>query len=283
MSVGLQATKRRIQSVTSTKKITKAMELVATAKLKTWKNTYERVQNYTNSMIQLAEDVFSKVTDCESPFLQENKSDKDLYVVITSNLGLCAGYNYQVYYLLDSLLKENDDVLMIGSKGISHYEGILKERLICPFDNNDIKLDYKSSNNICKCIIKEFEDKKYRSVKLIYTKYVNSIAFLPKCLKLLPVTLNKDDSKHLTTEYTIFEPSPQEIVNSIIPIYIKSTLYGKLIESQVSEQASRRTAMENASDNSQEIIDKLNIQYNKQRQAAITQDIVEIVGGTINK
>ncbi|MCF0117966.1 MAG: ATP synthase F1 subunit gamma [Bacilli bacterium] len=283
MSVGLQATKRRIQSVTSTKKITKAMELVATAKLKTWKNTYERVQNYTNSMIQLAEDVFSKVTDCESPFLQENKSDKDLYVVITSNLGLCAGYNYQVYYLLDSLLKENDDVLMIGSKGISHYEGILKERLICPFDNNDIKLDYKSSNKIGKFIIKEFEDKKYRSVKLIYTKYVNSIAFLPKCLKLLPVTLNKDDSKHLTTEYTIFEPSPQEIVNSIIPIYIKSTLYGKLIESQVSEQASRRTAMENASDNSQEIIDKLNIQYNKQRQAAITQDIVEIVGGTINK
>ena len=283
MSVGLQATKRRIQSVTSTKKITKAMELVATAKLKTWKNTYERVQNYTNSMIQLAEDVFSKVTDCESPFLQENKSDKDLYVVITSNLGLCAGYNYQVYYLLDSLLKENDDVLMIGSKGISHYEGILKERLICPFDNNDIKLDYKSSNKIGKFIIKEFEDKKYRSVKLIYTTYVNSIAFLPKCLKLLPVTLNKDDSKHLTTEYTIFEPSPQEIVNSIIPIYIKSTLYGKLIESQVSEQASRRTAMENASDNSQEIIDKLNIQYNKQRQAAITQDIVEIVGGTINK
>ncbi|MCF0119666.1 MAG: ATP synthase F1 subunit gamma, partial [Limosilactobacillus mucosae] len=279
MSLGLQATKRRIASVTSTKKITKAMELVATAKLKTWKNLLEKTKSYTDAMIYLANDVFTRAEECDSVFLHENaESNKDLYVVITSNLGLCAGYNYQIFYQLDNILQPEDDVLMIGSKGVARYHTVLGTRLRTEFASDGAHIEYATAEKIGAAIIDDFKAGKYHSIKLIYTEYKNSIAFIPKTIQLLPITLKKHKVEKETKNFTIFEPSPQAIVDSLIPTYIKSTIYGKLIESVVSEQASRRTAMENASDNSQEIIDKLNITYNKQRQAAITQDIVEIVG-----
>ena len=124
-------------------------------------------------------------------------------------------------------------------------------------------------------------DGKYKKIHLVYTKYVNSLTFTPESLQLLPVKIKK--KKEVTGKYTIMEPSPIEIIEELIPMYVKSATYGKLIESVVSEQASRRTAMETATDNSQEIIEKLQILYNKARQAAITQEITEIVGGAMNK
>ena len=280
MSLGLQSTKRRIQSVNSTKKITKAMELVATAKLKTWKDKMHENIGYTNSMIEIATDIFSAVEDCESVFVNGNNADNDLYIVITSNLGLCAGYNYEVFKLVDTLIKPNDKLVMIGSKGLSHYHNKV-ENIDNQFVDIGSRIQYSDIELLCNGVIKEYIDGKYKKIHLVYTKYVNSLTFTPESLQLLPVKIKK--KKEVTGKYTIMEPSPIEIIEELIPMYVKSVTYGKLIESVVSEQASRRTAMETATDNSQEIIEKLQILYNKARQAAITQEITEIVGGAMNK
>ena len=245
MSLGLQATKRRIQSVSSTKKITKAMELVATAKLKALKDKMQENMSYTASMIDIANDVFSSIDDCDSVFVKGNKSNKTIYIIVTSNLGLSA-------------------------KGYTHYNTLLNEiddRLV------DIlaHINYQDIELLCNEIIAMYSKGEIGKIKLIYTKYVNSLTFTPDILQLI------------TKKYTIMEPTPLDIIDALLPMYVKSVVYGKLIESVVSEQASRRTAMETATDNSQEIIDKLQILYNKERQAAITQEITEVVGGSLNK
>ena len=279
MSLGLQATKRRIQSVSSTKKITKAMELVATAKLKALKDKMQENMSYTASMIDIANDVFSSIEDCESVFVKGNKSNKTLFVIVTSNLGLCASYNYEVFKVVDSLVNKDDKVIMIGTKGYTHYNNLLND-IDDRFVDILAHINYQDIELLCNEIIAMYSKGEIGKIKLIYTKYVNSLTFTPETLQLLPVNMNK---QKITKKYTIMEPTPLDIIDALLPMYVKSVVYGKLIESGVSEQASRRTAMETATDNSQEIIDKLQILYNKERQAAITQEITEVVGGSLNK
>ncbi len=282
MSLGMEGTKKRIQSVQSTKKITKAMELVATAKLKTWKDKLIQNSEYTKAMIELANDVLGRVSDgqLESPYIKGNSCGKDLYIVITSNLGLCAGFNYDIYKKVNEYVKPNDKVVIVGLKGFTHYQNI--------YSNIDTKyidisnsIEYARVESMANDLLNEYSKGNFDHIYLIYTKYVNSLTFVPELLTLLPVT--NFDAKKSTGKDILMEPSPEEILDTLIPLYIKSVLYGKLIESQVSEQASRRTAMETATDNSEELIEKLQLDYNKARQAAITQEITEVVGGAINK
>ncbi len=282
MSLGMEGTKKRIQSVQSTKKITKAMELVATAKLKTWKDKLIQNSEYTKAMIELANDVLGRVSDgqLESPYIKGNSCGKDLYIVITSNLGLCAGFNYDIYKKVNEYVKPNDKVVIVGLKGFTHYQNI--------YSNIDTKyidisnsIEYARVESMANDLLNEYSKGNFDHIHLIYTKYVNSLTFVPELLTLLPVT--NFDAKKSTGKDILMEPSPEEILDTLIPLYIKSVLYGKLIESQVSEQASRRTAMETATDNSEELIEKLQLDYNKARQAAITQEITEVVGGAINK
>ena len=279
MSLGLQATKRRIQSVSSTKKITKAMELVATAKLKALKDKMQENMSYTASMIDIANDVFSSIEDCESVFVKGNKSNKTLFIIVTSNLGLCASYNYEIFKVVDSLVNKDDKVIMIVTKGYTHYNNLLND-IDDRFVDILAHINYQDIELLCNEIIAMYSKGEIGKIKLIYTKYVNSLTFTPETLQLLPVNMNK---QKITKKYTIMEPTPLDIIDALLPMYVKSVVYGKLIESVVSEQASRRTAMETATDNSQEIIDKLQILYNKERQAAITQEITEVVGGSLNK
>ena len=279
MSLGLQATKRRIQSVSSTKKITKAMELVATAKLKALKDKMQENMSYTASMIDIANDVFSSIEDCESVFVKGNKLNKTRCIIVTSNLGLCASYNYEVFKVVDSLVNKDDKVIMIGTKGYTHYNNLLND-IDDRFVDILAHINYQDIELLCNEIIAMYSNGEIGKIKLIYTKYVNSLTFTPETLQLLPVNMNK---QKITKKYTIMEPTPLDIIDALLPMYVKSVMYGKLIESVVSEQASRRTAMETATDNSQEIIDKLQILYNKERQAAITQEITEVVGGSLNK
>ena len=255
MSLGLQATKRRIQSVSSTKKITKAMELVATAKLKALKDKMQENMSYTASMIDIANDVFSSIEDCDSVFVKGNKSNKTLFIIVTSNLGLCASYNYEVFKVVDSLVNKDDKVIMIGTKGYTHYNNLLND-IDDRFVDILAHINYQDIELLCNEIISMYSKGEIGKIKLIYTKYVNSLTFTPETLQLLPVNMNK---QKITKKYTIMEPTPLDIIDALLPMYVKSVMYGKLIESVVSEQASRRTAMETETDNSQEIIDKLQI------------------------
>ena len=277
MSLGLENAKRRISSVNNTKKITKAMELVATAKLKKWTNTMTKSNDYINQIIQLMQYVYAQCENLESEYLSTNSSGGTLYIVVTSSLGLCAGYNYNLYKFFDAKIKKEDTLLIIGTKGASHYRKWKNEKIL-DFVDLATTLDYAESLQLANFILSEFGKGTYQKISLVYTRYVNSMVFLPEILPLLPAQIEKKEEV-MESKACILEPNPEEVLNQLVPFYVKSVLFGKLNESVVSEQASRRNAMKSATDNAEELIEKLNLEYNKARQAAITQEITEVVSG----
>ncbi len=278
MAQALNKTKRRIASVKSTKKITEAMELVATVKLKKFKNVMEKNQFFVKEMEKVISDLFAMLDASEEiPYLHNGKGEKDLVVVINSNLGLCASYNSNVFNFVTSNISKKESVLLtIGLKGETNYskEGY---QVISEFVSLNDKLDYDDVVKLGRFLHSEFIKGKYRQIKVIYTKYINSLRFEPTLYTLFPV--KKEENKSNVGYAPIFDPNVKTLIEELMPIELTSSLYQKLIESQVSEQASRRTAMENANDNADELIDKLTIEFNKARQAAITQEIIEVVAG----
>ena len=279
MSQGLTNTKRRIQSIFSTKKITKAMELVATVKLKKWKDNMENIVSYLEVMQEI---ISSCVSGSELSDNLELKSFKEatsnLYVVVTSSLGLCGGYNYNLFKFLNGKINKNDKVIVVGTKGFvrySHEEVDLNSEFVGLLD----KVDYQKVKDLVKILKEEYSTGKYKKVLLISTVYKNSLNFIPTEFQLLPLE-NLDESE-IKTE-TLFEPSKEEVLSLVIPKYINTYLYGRLIEASVCEQAARRNAMDSATDNAEELLEKLKLEYNKARQGAITQEITEVVAGASN-
>ena len=282
MPVGVQATKRRIRSVTSTKKITKAMELVATSKLKKTKNRFEEVKAYTEEIMNMVGSIMSKRIDASCEFLKANNSNKTLYIVVTSSLGLCGGYNANIYKtVLNEIPTEDSLLVVLGSKGCSYFKN-RNYNIIEGYIEDTTGEEYEVARRVTRTALSKFVNKEVGKIKLVYTRYVNSVTFQPVIVDLLPVTkpvvLEEEEANKLHKD-TLFEPDATTILNTLIPMYFESSLYGKFVECHVSEQASRRMAMENASDNADEIIEQLQLQYNKARQTAITQEITEVVAG----
>lgn len=281
MAQSLHKTKRRIASVNSTKKITKAMELVATVKLKRFKNVMLENEAYAKELVDIIHHLFAHIDVEDNPYLVETKSETDLYIVVSSNLGLCASYNNNIFNFVNgNVKKDKTEVIPIGFKGQNYLrkEGY---KLLNEFVSINERLEFEEIKKLGELITKEFVNGKYRSIRLIYTHYVNSLKFVPEEMSIFPIQNVEGESKF--GYEPILDPNAKTLIDELVPIYVSSTLYHKIIESQVSEQASRRTAMENANDNADEIIDKLTLEYNKARQTAITQEITEIVSGSINK
>ena len=281
MAQSLHKTKRRIASVNSTKKITKAMELVATVKLKRFKNVMLENEAYAKELVDIIHHLFAHIDVEDNPYLVETKSETDLYIVVSSNLGLCASYNNNIFnFVNENVKKDKTEVIPIGFKGQNYLrkEGY---KLLNEFVSINERLEFEEIKKLGELITKEFVKGKYRSIRLIYTHYVNSLKFVPEEISIFPIQNVEGESK--AGYEPILDPNAKTLIDELVPIYVSSTLYHKIIESQVSEQASRRTAMENANDNADEIIDKLTLEYNKARQTAITQEITEIVSGSINK
>lgn len=282
MSQGLTKTKRRIQSVTSTKKITKAMELVATVKLKRWKDNMENILQYLNSMEDIILSCASGIdNDVEVNEFKTFKSAKGkLYVIVTSTLGLCGGYNYNLFKFINNKLTKEDKIFVVGTKGfskLSHEDLSLDDKYLSFLD----KFNYQSVSLFRQELLNLYLTGEYKEVVLVSTTYKNSLTFIPMEKRILP--LDNNLSKEVSNVDIIFEPSQKEVLSLIIPKYLDTLLYGKLTEALVCEQASRRNAMDNATDNAEELLDKLKIEFNKARQQAITQEITEVVGGSINK
>lgn len=278
MSLGIIATKRRIKSVNSTKKITKAMELVSTSKLKRCRDAFDRNSVYTSETLDLVQEVLSNVKNVDNQYLEKKDIKSKLYIVITSNLGLCGGYNANVYSLVrDNVDLENDYLITLGSKGNSYFNK-RGYNIVHSINEETTGLEQEASKQIALKALEMFTNNSVGEVHIIYTKFVNSLTFKAEDLKLLPVEVEKKEVSGPTQELMI-EPDANEVLNELLPFYFNSVIYGSLIESHVSEQASRRTAMENATDNAEEISGKLLIQYNKARQSAITQEITEVVAG----
>ena len=276
MAMSLQQTKMRIRSVASTKKITKAMELVATSKLRKAKDLNTQITPYKNEVFEIISYCANNVTDKDYKYFKEKDSDKTLYVVVTSTLGLCGGYNINVEKFVTNLLKENDELIVIGLKGINYFNSKGFKIISKYFDLPGLNVKESMSNEIAHDILKEFDLSHYKKVNMVYTKFINSLTFEPTLVQLLPIS-EVVDVPNISKEL-LLEPSPEEVLDNLIPFYLSTSIKALIFESMLSEQASRRTAMENATDNASELQDKLLLEFNKSRQAAITQEITEISG-----
>lgn len=279
MASNMQSIKRRMKSVESNKKITKAMQLVATSKLRKTRNQLDELKPYYHLVQQtVAEILASNQGNIDNPYLKMNEKGKTVYIVITSSLGLCGGYNANVFKTIASDVQDDDIVYMIGTKGasyLSHRNIDYREDYL----DLNTSLDFKDVVRLVGELTRQYRKQEISKIKIIYTEFVNNLSFVPRVVTLLPVDVSDFENIEVTSKYTVFEPSPNEVLNNLIPMYLQSVIYGYLVESVTSENASRRTSMENATDNAQELIDNLLLKYNQARQTAITNEISEIVAG----
>lgn len=281
--MGMRDIKRKIKSINSTKQITKAMELVSTAKLKRARDRLGSTRPYFETVTRTVQDIFKDSAGMKHEFIDEREVQKTLYIVITADRGLCGGYN------INAIKKALEDIedkgkaafITIGSKARDYFTKRNYE-VIEEYTGISEKPEFKYAKEIGQKAIELFKAGEIDEVKLIYTKFVSTISQEPKLLKLLPASEEADDVEKKEEEefkYVEYEPSPAVVLDYLIPKYIEGTIFGGMIESSASEQAARRVAMESASDNAEEMIGDLTLSFNQARQAAITQEITEIVGG----
>ncbi len=283
MAESLIEIRRRISTIQSTAKITNAMKLVASVKFRKWKNFYDDSIAYNDAMHDMVVRTLQSIPESkymEQSCLERHESEKTLYIVVTSTLGLCGSYNYNVYRTFDPIVRPEDDIIVIGQKGYVHYKDF-GNRII---DSYVSLLDSFSFDNVRKFrhyIVRLYREQQYKSVTLVYTKFKNSITFIPTVRQLLPFDLSEYHLDENVPAYEPeFDPSPEEVLDLILPHYLDASLYNKLLETSISEFSSRRNAMESATDSANKLIDELQLTYNKRRQEAITQEITEIIAGS---
>jgi F-type H+-transporting ATPase subunit gamma len=282
MAESLVNTRRRIATIKSTEKITKAMKLVATVKYQRWRRYYDESRPYSSQMQRMLITTLESVPFEElssNPYSKESEGEKTLYILVTSSLGLCGAYNYSLFKTLDPILKEGDGLYLIGTKGYSHYKN--KEVEINEEYINLLE-EFRMSRvrRLRHSIVRDYKSGKYEKVVLVYTQYKNSVTFLPSLHTLLPLDVEALSLRKDSYDYEpLFEPDLQTVLENVITYSIDSQIYQRLIESELSELASRRNAMETATDAADKIVKQLQLQYNKSRQNAITQEITEVVAG----
>lgn len=277
--------KRRIKSVTSTKQITKAMEMVATAKLKRARNKLEGSKPYFNTILNSITEIMTHTNEVRHPFVEKREVNKTLYILITGDRGLAGGYNSNICKLLEQDIKkkENSLLITIGTKGRDYFKNRDFE-ILKSYTGVSETPSLEIAMEIGKHIVSMYKNKEIDEIYILYTEFKSTISYEPKMLRLLPISIDskKQENKIDENEYPIifrYEPSPEAVLEYLIPKYLDSVIYGACIESSASESGSRRVAMESATDNAQEMIEDLQLIYNRARQASITQEISEIVAG----
>ena len=282
--------KKRITSVKSTQKITKAMKMVAAAKLKRAQESAERGRPFSEKMNNIILNLSSSISDKEnaSKFLVgTGKDNVYLCVVITADRGLCGGFNTNIcrkaknYF--EKILKEGKTlkIFTVGSKGHDQLKRAYGSYIIEKTNFKGFKnISYKEAEEIGKKIIKLFNDNKFDVCKIFYNKFKNVITQIPQAQQIIPIenVQNKNEYKNLENFYE-FEPEENEILEDLLPRNISTQIFKAFLENAASEQGSRMTAMDNATRNAGDLVDKLTITYNRSRQAAITKELIEIISG----
>lgn len=277
----LNGLKNRISVVANTKKITNAMELVSASKLRVIKKEYDNIQNYKNSLENTFSDIMDHMSkgELDTLFPVDKSNESELYIIITSDLGLCGSYNSNIINLARTRVKENDKLILIGNKGISQANKLIKnkENILKSFAEVGNKFSYELASLIASESFDLYKQSIISKINIIYTKFINNVVQEAEIKTLFPLEI-KTDHKSVHTEIE-FEPSAEEVLKNAIPLYLSSLIYALGAASKLSEMASRRNAMENATDNAQEIEQTLILEYNSTRQGLITQEITEIVSG----
>jgi len=277
MSQEITKIKSRIKSVSGALKVTSAMKLVSAVKLKRYKGKMLANRAYSEKVDEITKEVLRYSKSNSNPFNSvETDSTKDLYIVVSSSLGLCGAYNANIFKVSDSEIKENDDVILLGNKAYIHYENGNLNKLSSFEDYGGVQ-DSKVIKSLTSFVKENYLNGNYKHIYIIYSSYKNSLVFLAKKYMILPL---QEEEKDDFSYGPILEPNEKYLIDTLVPIYLKTTIKSKLLESEVCEQASRNNAMENATNNANDLLRGLSIEFNKARQAAITQEIIEIVGAS---
>ena len=275
----LKEIRNRISSVSSTMQITSAMKMVSAAKLKKAQDAITAMRPYSDKLTQMLVNLSSSV-DFENVYLSPRKVKNKLVVCVTSNRGLCGAFNSNVIKKCTEIANSSDEsvsFLCIGKKGAD----ILSKNYNVVQTNNEIfdDLTFENISTIADKVMSMFLNKEYDSVQIVYNKFKNAATQIVTQEQYLTIENNKSKDDEKDSSDYIFEPTQIEIISELIPKSLKTQLYKSVRDSYASEHGARMTAMDKATDNATELRDQLKLTYNKARQAAITNEILEIVGG----
>ena len=274
--------KRRKGSIASTQQITKAMKLVSTVKLQRAKGMAEATKPYFDCMYDTVAKMLSKSGNVDHPYLKSGESGKKAVIAITSNRGLAGGYNNNIVKLITSneiFDVENTEIYALGKKGRDSFasKGYTIASDLSEVMNGPL---YADAKELSEALLARFEKGEVSEIYLAYTVFKNTVTHVPTMLKLLPVEIEAKEQGEGTDNIPMnYEPSEEEVLGMIIPKYITSLIYGAMMEAVASENGARMQAMDSATSNAEEMIQKLELDYNRARQGSITQELTEIIAG----
>ncbi len=279
--------KKRIASVKSTQKITKAMKMVAAAKLRRAQESAEKGRPYSEKMNNVILNLSNGISDKENApkLLSGTGQEKThLCVVMTSDRGLCGGFNSNIikkaksYFL--KILDEGKElkIITVGSKGNDQLKRVYGDKIIENISFKESKnANYFDADKVGKMVIEKFEAGEFDVCTIFYNQFKNVITQIPQAQQIIP--LNNEGEENSSEESYEFEPDEDEILSNLLPKNISTQIFKAMLENSASEQGSRMSAMDNATRNAGEMVDKLTIEYNRSRQAAITKELIEIISG----
>lgn len=276
--------KRRKASIQSTQQITNAMKLVSTVKLQKSRAKAERTRPYSDMMYATVNHILSCTDQIEHPYLQAGQSEKKGIIVVSSNRGLAGGYNSNIVRLIQgSGIDPADAVLYTVGKKAREALSHRGYTVVKDYSDRIESPEYADAMEIGRRVMEDYLEQEIGEIYLVYTSFKNTVSHEPKLLKLLPIDTGEflagDDAEQADELPMSYDPGEAEVLDKLIPLYMNSLIYGALVESLASENGARMQAMDAATSNAEEMIDKLSLQYNRARQASITQEITEIIGG----
>ena len=278
MAEQMKDIKRRIKSVSSIRQITKAMELVSTAKMRKARILLEKSRPYYTSVIDSISEILYITNGVKTPLTEIRDIKKKLVIIISSDRGLAGGFNSNVIKFAEkSIDKTNTQLLVVGLKALEYFSkrNYIIDKCITSYGDS---VEFNYAKEIAEFCVKKYVDKEIDAVELIYTNFKSALTQTPIKIDLLPA-IGFEPKSGVKTELITYEPSAEKMLDYLIEEFIRIAVYGAFVESSASEQAARRLAMENASDNADEMIEGLSLKYNRARQANITQELTEIVSG----
>ena len=280
--------KKRIASVKSTQKITKAMKMVAAAKLRRAQESAEKGRPYSEKMNNVILNLSSGISDKENAPKLLSGSGKDkvhLCVVMTSDRGLCGGFNSNIIKKAKSYFAKLSDegkelkVITVGSKGNDQLKRVYGDKIIANISFKESKnANYFDAEKVGKIVIEKFEAEEFDVCTIFYNQFKNVITQIPQAQQIIPLNVENSEEDKSEDSYE-FEPDEDEILSNLLPKNISTQIFKAMLENSASEQGARMSAMDNATRNAGEMVDKLTIEYNRSRQAAITKELIEIISG----
>lgn len=283
MAVSMQDVKRRIKSVTSMEHITNAMKLVSAAKLRRAKATFEQTNKQLHFITDTIGEIFTSTTNIPEEYLEGNREIKNTcYIILTSSKGLCGGFNSNVIRKAEESMvvrKSAAKVVAVGSKGRDYFakEGI---EIIGDYEDPPETISFLATQQLSRPIIKMYEDGEIDEVVLVYTAYLSTLDQQATAIRMLPFKPETSRNVMMHDKDIEYGPSMEAVFNYLVPKYVETMVYNAIVESATCEHAARRMAMENATDNARDMLQELSLNYNRARQAAITNQLIEIVSGS---